>query len=93
MLDDLRVELTEQAADLHALREFARVLLEQTYEGLSLCGVDVQELAEQHGLIVEVPGGYDPEQHPSSDCDPGDTYYESTRRLLGRSRVPGGGRG
>lgn len=44
------------------------------------CGVDgfdVQELAERHGIIVEVPGGFDPEIHsdPLGVCEPGDAFY------------------
>lgn len=56
---------------------FARKAMESwPYGGLD--GGDLQDLAEQHGLIVAAPGGYDPTKHGPCDCgcEPGDPYYQ-----------------
>jgi hypothetical protein len=58
------------------LRRFAETMMQDAWSG-GCDGGDVQDAAEQQGVIVPVEGGYDPEKHhdPSGCCEPGDTFY------------------
>lgn len=58
---------------------FAKEIMERWPE----CGVDgfeLQELAERHGLIESVPGGFDPAKHVDryGDAEPGDPWMRLT---------------
>lgn len=64
-------------ANIDALKQFARtVIREFAWEGAE-GGDDVQEIAAKLGLIVRVPGGYDPKKHGESeyDAEPGDDWF------------------
>lgn len=65
----------EQKPLIERLKSFARRCVEDSFEGYGFDGGDVQDLAEELGLIVPVRGGYDPEKHGESDCaEPGDPW-------------------
>lgn len=68
------------------LRAFAEKIVEETCWGVyssDLDGGTVQDIALKCGVICEVPGGFDPEQHHDATgaCEPGDTFYEFTDAL------------
>ena len=50
------------------------------WPGGDIDGGHLQDLAEQYGLIVKAPGGFDPEKHYDETCsaDPGDTWFKTT---------------
>lgn len=57
---------------------FGRDLLECWPVG-DVDGADLFDAALRNGLIREVPGGYDPEQHTDAECicpEKGDPWYE-----------------
>jgi len=63
--------------EIRGLIKFARVVLQDAFEGQDFSGADAQDLAEKLGLLVEAPDGYDPEKHGASDyADEGDRWFE-----------------
>jgi len=59
-----------------ATAAFTRWLLEHFWDGCpDEC--DIQDRLVELGILVEVPGGFDPETHydPSGCAEPGDTFY------------------
>ena len=59
---------------------FARGILEQWPTG-DIDGWELFELSVNYGMIQEIPGGYDPEQHIDAECicpERGDPWYEYT---------------
>lgn len=77
--------IAELEREAKNLREFARwAIREGSWQALDLYGGDIQNMAEELGLIAEVPGGYDPDQHGESDVEPGDTFYVFTDALSER---------
>lgn len=63
-------------ASVEVLVHFGRWVLQHSFEGLSIDGGDAQREALRRGLLVEVPGGYDPEKHGEQDAEPGEVWYE-----------------
>ncbi len=62
--------------EIERLRDFvAWALREGAWSGGDLNGGDIQDIAEQNGLIRKVP--YDPDAHGPNDVDaePGDDWY------------------
>jgi hypothetical protein len=64
---------TETEIDWEA---FGRAVMENWPYG-DVDGGDLQDLAEQHGLIRRVPGGFDPDVHEDElgMADPGDSWF------------------
>ena len=61
--------------------DFGRRVLERWREGdmnIDMC--DVQDWAEETGIIAKIPGGFDPEKHTDTiGCaEPGDDWYQMT---------------
>lgn len=56
---------------------FARHIMKDWPEGYDIDGMDLQEMAIKHGILVEIEGGFDPEKH---DCpygsEKGDPWYQ-----------------
>ena len=55
-----------QAAEIEALRkwaELAELIMQPWPDFIDLNGFDLQDFAIRCGVLVEVPGGYDPESH------------------------------
>ena len=74
--DDLLAYLAHLEAQNERLRRFAGwAIMEGPFQGYDLDGGSVQDAAQEHGLIAEVPGGYDPDVHAEEDLERGDTYY------------------
>ena len=62
------------------LKEFARWVIQHIFDGLDVDGADVQDKAEELGLLEEVP--YDPAVHRSvEDVDAGDPICIFTDKL------------
>ena len=78
----MRVVLVEQ---WNALAHFARWgISEGPWQGGDLDGLEVQDKAEQLGLIVAEPGGYDEAKHgPNNDAEPGDQFFVYSPFLRG----------
>ena len=80
--DPERLEQLAREDERRRLTEFARwAIREFCFSSGSPDSFDVQEKAAELGLIVEVPGGYDPEKHGrDQDCwgafEPGEQYFE-----------------
>lgn len=61
---------------------FAAEVLKSVFDGFSLDGFDLQELAVKHGLLVKTK--YDPKKHSNAYDDyvePGDPWYVFSRGL------------
>lgn len=61
---------------------FGRAMLEH-WPVRDVDGAELFDLSLKHGLIAEVPGGYDPEQHIDAEGispETGDPWYEYTFR-------------
>ena len=59
--------------DIH---RFAKAMLEFAFDGSDVSGGDIQDLAQECGLIVETK--YDPEKHGTAgleNCEPGDAWF------------------
>lgn len=59
--------------DIH---KFAKILLEFAFDGSDASGGDIQDLAQECGLIIETK--YDPEKHGTAGleyCEPGDAWF------------------
>jgi hypothetical protein len=57
-----------------ALKEFARTMIANAFDGAGADGFEIQDEAEKLGLIRKVK--YDPKKHGASDvCEPGDDWY------------------
>lgn len=62
-------------------------MMDGSWEGADIDGGAAQDKAEALGLIVETI--YDPEKHGKSDCcDPGDTWYEPSEKLVALLSAP-----
>lgn len=76
------------------VRLFAKaVLRDGLWDGSSLDGADIQDLAEKHGLIENV--GFDPEKHTDHygvGLEAGDEWYQETS-LLAQPTPPSPGQG
>jgi hypothetical protein len=61
----------------NAAVRFARQILNAYWPDCSdIDGADVQAMGVISGIMVEVPGGYDPTVHGESDCaEPGDSWF------------------
>lgn len=70
---------------IEAMRTFILDGLQHVWDGCDWDGADIQDRAKDLGLIVEVPGGYNPEVHGESefDADPGDTWYTAAKFIMG----------
>ena len=58
--------------------KFGRCIMERFCEGdTELCMFDVQQWAEEHGVLEPVEGGFDPEVHIdlTGCCEPGDPFF------------------
>jgi hypothetical protein len=62
------------------LSAFVREGLEISWEGGDWCGADIQDKAEELGLIRKEP--YDPEKHGEAPFDPGDEYFIINQDLV-----------
>lgn len=61
-------------------------LSEGSWDGCDLNGGDVQDKAEQLGLLVRTK--YDPEVHGNSDCaEPGDDWFELAPEVLAHTHA------
>lgn len=61
---------------------FAKAILEQ-WPTSDIDGADLFQMSVSYGMIQEVPGGYDPDQHIDAECicpERGDPWYEYTFR-------------
>lgn len=79
-MDVLTPEALDQPSIKPNFEGFARAILEAWPTG-DVEGAYLFDCALQYGMIQEVPGGYDPEQHIDADgiCpEPGDPWYEYT---------------
>ena len=55
-------------------------------------GAELFDAALRNGLIVEIPGGYDPERHTDSECicpERGDPWYEYAFSFAERAKKGG----
>ena len=58
------------------LGAFARYVVETMWETLDVDGGDLQDRAIELGIIVPVPGGFDPDKHHSEwNSERGDPWY------------------
>lgn len=81
----MAVTTTRQQAKLKA---FARHVIRECVWNACECGGDLQDVAEEMGLIESVPGGYDPVKHGENiDAEPGDTYYVFAKWLRLKPRI------
>lgn len=56
---------------------FGKAIMERWPEG-DVDGFELENIAKRYGVLVEEPGGYDPEKHGEDfvgDPEPGDTWY------------------
>lgn len=62
--------------EIEALKEFARARIKDAWAGCDDGGT-IQDHAVELGLIIEVPGGYDPEKHGESEfgTEPGEPWF------------------
>lgn len=61
-----------------AAAKFAKMILDAYWPGCyEIEGADIQSFGVKSGVMVEVPGGYNPEVHGESeyDAEVGDTWY------------------
>jgi len=57
------------------LAEFTRNLIREAWDGCEGCN-EIQDHAQRLGLIVEEPGGYDPDKHGNScEAEPGEPWF------------------
>jgi len=65
-----------EAPPADPLVEFARYVLRGIFDADLDCG-DIQDKAAALGLLVNAPGGYDPDVHGEDDfAEPGDPWFE-----------------
>lgn len=59
---------------------FGRAVMADWPEGGDIDGFTLQDMAVEHGLLREVPGGFNPEEHIDVTCcaEPGDVWFEVT---------------
>jgi hypothetical protein len=59
---------------------FAKDVMKYWPEGFDIDAADLQEMAIKHGLLQEVEGGFDPEQHEDDHgcAEPGDSWFMYT---------------
>jgi hypothetical protein len=60
---------------------FGREVMDAWPEG-GIDGFDLQDLAEKHGIILSVPGGFDPDKHNDDGygLESGDPWFERNYR-------------
>lgn len=75
LYDDHLAAIREARERADTLATFARIAAEIAFEGNDFDGGSIQGELLKLGLIVEEPGGYDPDRHGEHDCEPGDTFY------------------
>lgn len=81
MSDDLG--LVERLTTGQKAAAFAAEVIRCAFDGCSMDGDDIQELAVKHRLLVRV--GFDPKKHDGEGaefCEPGDPWYVFSRGLL-----------
>ncbi len=57
---------------------FGRAIMANHFEGCDLDMMERQEIALKFGVIVPIPGGFDPEEHGLDDeygSEPGDPWF------------------
>ena len=85
--DPSRLEQLARDDERRRLATFVCWALRTAFKGSDLEGAEIQERAQQLGLIVEAEGGYDPERHGDDDfAQPGDPYYELADWIKGLDR-------
>jgi hypothetical protein len=59
---------------------FAKDVMMSCSEGLDVNAWDLQDMAIKHGLLRQVEGGFDPEQHEDEHgcAEPGDIWFMYT---------------
>jgi hypothetical protein len=59
---------------------FAEDVMMNWSEGLDVDAGDLQDMAIKHGLLRQVEGGFDPEQHDDLHgcAEPGDSWFMTT---------------
>jgi hypothetical protein len=59
---------------------FAKDVMKDWPEGFDIDAADLQDMAIKHGLLQEVEGGFDPEQHEDEHgcAEPGDSWFMTT---------------
>ena len=62
---------------LERYRQFADDIMEAVWESGGVDGGWLQDHAEEGGIIVKVPGGFNPSKHNDwgGVCEPGDPFY------------------
>lgn len=57
---------------------FGRAIMEEWQEHFDVDAGDKFELAVKFGVLVKIPGGFDPEQHcdENGDAERGDPWYK-----------------
>lgn len=74
--DDMHATIRKLTEERNRLAAFCRQLIEDgPFSGVGFGGGDLQDLAVEHGLLIEEK--YDPEKHGPNDVDaePGDPWY------------------
>lgn len=85
--DPARLERMAQDDERRRLAIFASWVIRSAWTGDEIELGEIQDKAEQLGLIVPVEGGYDPERHGEDDfAEPGDPYFELAAWLKGLDR-------
>ena len=73
----LRKMIERRQAEKAAVK-FANAILDTYWpECNDIDGADIQERAVKAGIMIDAPGGYDPDKHGESEYDaaPGDPWY------------------
>jgi len=73
---ELEAEVERLKEENQKLKTFSRRIIAEALRGNDWCGGEIQDFAEELGLIVPEP--FDPERHGEEHCDvfePGDPFY------------------